>query len=107
VREYLSATVIIPAPKTTDVRPINICTFYRKLASVKMFQMISGDADACKCLDKLQYALRSGGMEEIIHKFRIVMEVRPEVDVVLLDAFNAFNAISRMWGMVTIMEKVP
>jgi len=51
-----------------------------------------------------QYDLKSGGLEEVIHLFRMSMEQRPGNDVYLMDASNAFNSLNRHLGLWNIMK---
>jgi hypothetical protein len=108
VARFLASTVVVPIPKSeTDIRPVNMCTIYRKIASMYLFKMVMNDEEVLDYLGDYQFALKKGGMEDIVHSLRFASAERPECDTFLIDAKNAFNSINRRVGLWNIMKEAP
>ena len=107
VKQALAATILIPIPKSsTDVRPIGMGMMLRKLASLHILSLVK-ESSMSTYLSEYQYALRAGGMEEVIHLFHAARTIKPHYDIYKVDANNAFNSANRSLGLLTILKEFP
>lgn len=107
VAAFLSSNELFAAPKPNgDVRPIGIGSTLRKLAATICMQASQRELNM-EHFGNLQYGMRPGGMEEIIHMFATTMELSPGSCVLCIDADNAFNMANRITGLQQVMEKFP
>ena len=84
---------------SSDVRPIGIGATLRKICGRECFNLTKSFNE--KHFGNVQYALKSGGTEKIIHSFNLAME-RDDTDKFAMDAMNAFNSGNRTIGLTEI-----
>ena len=101
LRNSLQMMVTYVVHFTRSLRPSN-SSLDRKIASSTCNQ-------ACRDrhFSDLQYCMGKGGLEKIIHSFRSVVEVKPELDIFAMDGDNAFNKLDRGIALQAVKSHYP
>ena len=92
VGRVLSANEMFAVPKSNeDVRPIGIGSTLRKLAAKACLNASQAYFNESHFAD-LQYALKSNGMEEIVHMFAERMEDDPTFDIIIILSYTTASS---------------
>ncbi|GJZ14242.1 hypothetical protein Tco_0549472 [Tanacetum coccineum] len=107
--EYISSAPLTPLVKPGGgIRPIAIGTVWRHLVSKVSATMIGHSLDGY--LDGLQFGVRGGGGEAIIHDVNRLVEDRGDdvgLSMLLVDFQNAFNLVDRAVMLEEVRQRCP
>jgi hypothetical protein len=107
VNLFYSSNLLIALPKSkVDVRPIGIQTMLRKISS-RFLEQEARISFNQEHFNRFQFAMKPGGMEEIIHALNLSLARYPNYDLLSLDATNAFCSVNKYVGLLQILEKFP
>lgn len=103
---FVRSNLLLALPKSNvDIRPIGVGLLMRKVASKLLFQQTVQFNKVY--FNDFQYALRSSGMEEVVHSINLARSIHPEWDTFSIDADNAFNSANKLVGLSGIFEHFP
>ena len=106
VSACVRSNLLLALPKSKeDIRPIGVGLMVRKIVSKLLFKETIG-FNRTHFRD-YQYALKSSGMEEVVHSINLARSVNPDWDTFSIDADNAFNSANKMVGLKEIYNGFP